>query len=80
MTQPDLLPPTKSAFLCPGCQQPLNVEPAQTFAPGVVHVSLWCGCGPCPSEAANQGAVGETEAQALNRLRIAVENEPEELE
>lgn len=59
----------KSALPCPMCHNPLDV----------IHtphgVILYCAIGRCASQAANDGASGETEVKAHIALRDLIESE-----
>ena len=59
----------KSVHPCPVCGQPLSVKRPAEF------VILWCGYGPCPSKAANEGAIAGTELQAFEQLKRLVNAE-----
>lgn len=61
----------KSIYRCPSCNNLLCVD----FHNGLFV--LWCGHGPCPSYAANDGAEGATEAGAFGLLERKIDNEPE---
>lgn len=58
-----------SKHVCPDCKQPLSME---VYAD---EVFLFCAYGPCASQVANDGASGETEAQAFKKLEQAVEDD-----
>ena len=57
----------RSELCCPCCGMELCKQPVGTNA-----VELWCGFGPCASEAANEGATSTTELGAFNALGSAV--------
>ncbi len=60
---------TKSVHLCPACGKPLSVKRPAEF------VILYCGHGPCPSKAANQGEIARTEDDAFEKLKREIEAE-----
>lgn len=51
------------SFRCPVCDSPLTVERVK-----LDEFQLFCAVGRCPSEAANDGATGETEMEAFKAL------------
>jgi len=57
----------QSKFKCPCCQRPLTVE-----IQGLAWY-LFCGHGPCKSSVANDGALGDTEKAAADRLEALME-------
>lgn len=60
----------RTEFTCPACGYYLLAE---RDADGWV---VWCGAGSCKSEVSNEGASGETLAEAFEALRDAIEEEP----
>ena len=60
----------KSDYTCPVCRQPLFKLPA---AAG--RVLVWCGYGPCKSQAANDGASGLTEQEAFEQLQTYINDD-----
>jgi hypothetical protein len=60
----------KSNLLCPECQQPLSKLPGLGST-----VILFCARGPCPSQAANDGAQGPTEEAAYAKLTAYIKND-----
>lgn len=62
-----------SAFLCPQCGHKLNVEREDEQC--TPHVVIWCGFGPCPSPIGDEGASGETEWEAYERLKDMMRDE-----
>lgn len=60
--------------LCPACRNRLASR-IKLLGDGVSEVEVWCQVGRCPSEAANNGATGKTEALAFSELERLVEEE-----
>jgi len=61
---------TKSTtFSCPVCHQPLSLKKPAEF------VIIFCSHGPCPSKAANDGAIGGTELAAFEALKRLIDAE-----
>lgn len=58
-------------LLCPACKKPLawNKILDVNHPDGIPHgFEVWCGYGPCQSEAANNGATGEDLEDARGNL------------
>lgn len=72
---------SRSHFLCPLCNQPLQKQLSQLLLRGP-QVTLWCGnVSRCPSErAANDGGSGATEEAAYRALLLAVKHEEDNAE
>lgn len=64
----------RSELCCPVCGMQLCKGPVVWDQHPLfgVGVELWCGFGPCASEAANEGATATTELAAFNALDAAV--------
>ncbi len=60
----------KSSYTCPVCGKFLSL---QGTAAG--YIILYCGNGPCPSKAANNGAIGGTELRAFETLARLIDQE-----
>lgn len=58
---------------CPVCGQPLAIE--RSGSPVAAHCALYCAYGPCLSQAANDGAWGESVQEAYKRLCELCEKE-----
>jgi len=64
---------TKSAHNCPVCGQPLRIK--ENGNRDLYGLILYCGNGPCPSKAANRGAIAGSEDGAYEELQRLVNAE-----
>ena len=70
---------TTSHLLCPACEHRLRHGINSTAEAGQQHV-VYCGWGPCPSGASNEGGWGATLELAYADLVHKIENEEQDLE
>ncbi len=58
----------QSSYVCPECGKPLSKAVGMGDLPAV---TLWCGYGPCKSQACEAGGDGDTEREAYNVINAA---------
>lgn len=55
-------------LLCPACNKPLAFGKIAENPENCEGWEIWCGYGPCESQAANEGACGDDLAEARGNL------------